>query len=178
MAIGLEIYQNNRKGGNRMFYYRPVYDGTVGEKEIAQKVQDNCTAKLSDCRAIIAEFHSVLKDYLCDSFAVQIDGLGMFKINMKSAGAIAEERWNPAEYVRGTRLVFLPELHKMHGNPQRYDKDAYSHYVMRSEICHDAKFELTAYEKKNVATYSKNGFSFPEGVSNWNQWLGRTEKKN
>ncbi|MBQ0074040.1 MAG: DNA-binding protein, partial [Prevotella sp.] len=80
MAIKLQILQDVRKSGGKMFYTRCFHEDHISTKELAKVVQDSCTAKTSDVLAIINEFHFVFNMLLRESMQVKIDELGTFRL--------------------------------------------------------------------------------------------------
>jgi predicted histone-like DNA-binding protein len=78
-------------------------------RKLAEIVQRNCTVKMSDVLAVIAELVEVMKDQMQDSKRVKLDGFGSFKIGIESKGAETAAKFTVAEHVKGLHVVFTPE---------------------------------------------------------------------
>ena len=63
MAVNYKVYQNKRKGEFKdKFYARATHGETVTIKQLAEKMQANCTVKKSDIIAVLTELSEVMKD--------------------------------------------------------------------------------------------------------------------
>ncbi len=78
MAVLYKLYQDNRDTSTHKgeWYARAKTLDTVTLNEIAQRIQDNTTAKKADALAVLTEMVEVVRDYLQKSYRVKIDGLG------------------------------------------------------------------------------------------------------
>ena len=110
MALNYKIYQSNTNNSTKgKFYARASHKETVGIKELAAVMQDNCTVKHSDIVAVLSELSEVMKQELQRGNRVRIDGLGIFKVNIRSKGAKTAQEFSAAENILGTRINFRPE---------------------------------------------------------------------
>lgn len=110
MALNYKIYQSNANNATKgKFYARASHKETVGIKELAAVMQDNCTVKHSDIVAVLSELSEVMKQELQRGNRVRIDGLGIFKVNIRSKGAKTAQEFSAAENILGTRINFRPE---------------------------------------------------------------------
>lgn len=110
MALNYKIYQSNANNSTKgKCYARASHKETVGIKELAAVMQDNCTVKHSDIVAVLSELSEVMKQELQRGNRVRIDGLGIFKVNIRSKGAKTAQEFSAAENILGTRINFRPE---------------------------------------------------------------------
>lgn len=110
MALNYKIYQSNANNSTKgKFYARASHKETVGIKELAAVMQDNCTVKHSDIVAVLSELSEVMKQELQRGNRVRIDGLGIFKVNIRSKGAKTAQEFSAAENILGTRINFRTE---------------------------------------------------------------------
>ena len=110
MALNYKIYQSKANNSTKgKFYARASHKETVGIKELAAVMQDNCTVKHSDIVAVLSELSEVMKQELQRGNRVRIDGLGIFKVNIRSKGAKTAQEFSAAENILGTRINFRPE---------------------------------------------------------------------
>jgi predicted histone-like DNA-binding protein len=79
-------------------------------KQLALKIQENVSVKKSDVKAVLDELVGVLKEWLQDSNRVKIEGLGSFKIGLKTKPADSAKEFSVAKHVVGARVNFLPEV--------------------------------------------------------------------
>lgn len=112
MALLYRLYQNNRKNSefSGKWYARAVYTNMVNLDAIAERIQRNSTAKKSDCLAVLTEMVEVIKDELQASHSVHIDGLGYFRLGLRTAPANTAADFTVNENVLGKRVNFIPEM--------------------------------------------------------------------
>ena len=114
MAVRYVLYQDNRaESKNRgKWYARAVYSKKPKTlKLMAAKIQENVSVKASDVKAVLEEMVNVLKEWLQDSNRVKIEGLGSFKIGLKTKPADTAKDFSAAKHVVGSRVNFQPETH-------------------------------------------------------------------
>ena len=107
-----KLVQNNNEKMTEAYqkwYAKAVAIGTKNLDDIAEIIQRNCTVKKSDVKAVLTELPEVLKDMLQDSYRVKIDGLGAFKMGIRSKGASSVKDFSVSENVTGMHILFLPE---------------------------------------------------------------------
>lgn len=110
MPVSYKIYKSTAKNATKGKYYaRAIYKDTVSIKELATVMQNNCTVKHSDILAVLAELAEVMKQELQRGNRVKIDGLGYFKVGIRSKGAEDVKKFTAAENITATRILFMPE---------------------------------------------------------------------
>lgn len=119
MGIQYVTYQNNRKGGNQMWYGRAVHPSTVDLDVIADRVQRICSMTRGDVLAVLTEMVSVMKDELQNSNKVRLNGLGTFYIGLQTTPAASADDFNAQDNVRGFTVNFLAEGKKQNGKVVR-----------------------------------------------------------
>ena len=113
MAVRYVLYQDKRaESKNRgKWYARAVYSKKPKTlKLMAAKIQENVSVKSSDVKAVLEEMVNVLKEWLQDSNRVKIEGLGSFKIGLKTKPADTAKDWSASKHLVGARVNFLPEI--------------------------------------------------------------------
>ncbi|MCF2578037.1 MULTISPECIES: HU family DNA-binding protein [Prevotellaceae] len=109
MAVNFKIYQSNRKGEtNGKYYARATYRETVSIKELAEVMQNNSTVKKSDIVAVLTELSEVIRQELQRGNKVKIDGIGSFKVALRSKGATSAKEFSTSDII-GSRVLFMPE---------------------------------------------------------------------
>ena len=113
MSVRYKLYQDNRSESKTYgkWYARAVYNSRPKTlKQLALKIQENVSVKKSDVKAVLDELVGVLKEWLQDSNRVKIEGLGSFKIGLKTKPADSAKEFSVAKHVVGARVNFLPEV--------------------------------------------------------------------
>ena len=111
MAVNFKIYQSNRNGNTKgQFYARAAHRDTVTIKDLAEVMQNNSTVKYSDILAVLTELSEVMRQELQRSNRVKIDGIGTFKVAVRSKGAASAKEFTVAENIKGVHVLFLPEV--------------------------------------------------------------------
>ncbi|MBR5035649.1 MAG: HU family DNA-binding protein [Prevotella sp.] len=113
MSVRYKLYQDNRSESatRGKWYARAVYNSKPKTlKQLALKIQENVSVKKSDVMAVLDELVGVLKEWLQDSNRVKIEGLGSFKIGLKTKPANTAKDFSVAKHVVGARVNFLPEV--------------------------------------------------------------------
>ena len=109
MAVFYRLYQNKRSGAKHDYWYaRAAHPQTVNLEKIAEIVQQNCSVKGSDVRAVLSELVEVMTLQLQAGNRVKLDGFGTFKIGLCSTGVEKAEDFSVARNVEPVHLLFLP----------------------------------------------------------------------
>lgn len=121
MAVLYKLWQDKRKESvnKGKWYARSWMTETTDLKKISEIVQRNCSMKKSDVNAVLTELFEVIRDELQASHRVKIDGLGSFKIGLKTIPADTEAEFAPSKNVVGKRINFLPCI-EVDENNRRY----------------------------------------------------------
>lgn len=106
MALLYVVKQNNRKGGNHMWYGRAIHPKADFDT-LCDRVQASCSMKRSDVKLVLTEFIDQMKFYLQNGYKVKWEGIGTFRIGGKSTGALEVDEFNVQENIKGAYLRFL-----------------------------------------------------------------------
>lgn len=93
---------------NGKWFARAIQLGTVDTNDMASIIQRNCSMKKSDVQAVLTELVEVMTDKLQESYAVKLDGFGIFKIGLVTKGALTQDDFTATKNVVGSRVNFLP----------------------------------------------------------------------
>ena len=113
MSVRYKLYQDNRAESTTRgkWYARAVYNQKPKTlNQLALKIQENVSVKKADVKAVLDEMVGVLKEWLQDSNRVKIEGLGSFKIGLKTKPADTAKDFTASKHVVGARVNFLPEI--------------------------------------------------------------------
>lgn len=113
MAVNYKIYQSKAENSSKNLYYaRASYGEMVDLRTLAERMQANCTVKRADIMAVLCELVDAMKLELQNSNKVRIDGLGIFKVGLKSKGANTAKEFKPQSQIVGARILFTPEARR------------------------------------------------------------------
>ena len=107
MAVLYKLYQDNRENSK----HKGSWSARAKTlNEIAQRIQDNTTAKKADALAVLTEMVEVVRDYLQKSYRVKIDGLGAFKMSLKTAPANSAKEFSASKNIKSMRALFQEDV--------------------------------------------------------------------
>ena len=100
--------QFNEKFG--VYYPAAIVMGEpVSTKAVARRLSAMCTATYADVMAVLGELAGVMADYMAQGKSVRLDGLGTFRLTLKTKGVEAEEDFDFQKQVKAVRVQFVPE---------------------------------------------------------------------
>lgn len=92
---------------------------TIDAEQVAQEVQDNCSAKRSDVELVLGELLEVLARHLKQGDRVRLKYIGLMKMELDSEKVDSPKDFDPAKHIRGVRLHLLPESRR--GRKELYE---------------------------------------------------------
>ena len=92
---------------------------TIDAEQVAQEVQDNCSAKRSDVELVLGEVLEVLARHLKQGDRVRLKYIGLMKLELDSEKVDSPKDFDPAKHIRGVRLHLLPESRR--GRKELYE---------------------------------------------------------
>lgn len=95
---------------NNHWFARSITVGTIDTNDIAEIIQRNCSMKKSDVKAVLDELVEVMTDKLQESYAVKLNGLGMFRIGITCTGAESAAEFSVNKNIVGCHVNFMPAL--------------------------------------------------------------------
>lgn len=121
MAIRYKLVQNKVSGHECFgkYYARSLTTGTVGMKDIERTIEQNCSMKRSDVRAVLTELVDTIKVKLQEGYTVDLDELGRLSLGVKSEGVYREADFNARRHITGVRVNYRPETQRR-GNGDRH----------------------------------------------------------
>lgn len=90
------------------WYGRAVSLNTVTTKDLAGEIEHATTVSYADIIAVLAELSHFIKNHLQASEIVELDGIGTFKVGLKTKFADTEAEFNNSKIV-GYRIIYNPE---------------------------------------------------------------------
>jgi len=91
-----------------------VHYNTIDTKRLCREIQDNCSLKRSDVRAVLCELSELLVRHLQEGNRVRLEGIGLLKLEIESDKVDKAEDFNVREHIRHFRLHLLPESNNGH----------------------------------------------------------------
>ena len=104
--------QDEKKHGK--WYGKAVVMNNITTKEMSEEIQENVSVKRADVIAVLAELKNVIKRNLQAGNRVVLDDIGAFKVNLRTKGAISNEKFGP-DNILGLKVIFQPEKYKHNG---------------------------------------------------------------
>lgn len=111
MSVFYKLTQNTIKDSkvNGKWFAHAATIGTVGLDKVSEVIQRNCSMKRSDVNAVLTELPEVMRDLMQQGYRVKLNGLGAFKIGLRSKGTDSVSEFNVKEHMKGSYVVFQPE---------------------------------------------------------------------
>ena len=131
MSIRYRKYQEKREGNKNYgkWYGRAVHLNNVSTKELAEEIAHATTATYADTLAVLNELSVALRRHLLNSDRVEIEGLGAFKVGIRTVAAATSADFG-AQNVKGYKVLYQP-FKRFVGNGQVTDKNRRAgNYVM------------------------------------------------
>jgi len=103
----------------KKWFARALHTETIELEDLAETMQQNCTLKVSDIVAVLAELCDALKSELQASHSVHLRGLGTFKIGINSRCVDNPKDFRPERDIVGTHILFRPDTHVQRDGTRR-----------------------------------------------------------
>lgn len=94
---------------NNHWFARSVMLGTVSTDKLAEQISYATTVTPSDCTAVLKALGVVMRENMQNSYAVRLDGIGLFKIGIKSVGSETPSEFSVSSNITGKHINFYPE---------------------------------------------------------------------
>ena len=84
---------------------------TLSTRKIAERIEKECTATLSDVRAVLFALPNVLRDEMANGNAVKLDGIGSFALSVQchKTGVANAADVDPYSQITNVKVQFRPE---------------------------------------------------------------------
>ena len=100
--------QFNEKFG--VYYPTAIVVGQpVTTKAVAKRLSGMCTVTYADVMAVLGELPGVMADLMAQGKSVRLDGLGTFRLTLKTKGVAEEDDFDFQKQVRAVRVQFVPQ---------------------------------------------------------------------
>lgn len=115
MSVLIRLKEEKReKSMNKgKFYGLRISRGVKDTSDLCVEVEKMCTCTKSDVKAVIDSLLSVIKKELLNSNIVKIDGLGSFKLGIKTIPADEATKFSAATNIVDYRVNFMPARHQV-----------------------------------------------------------------
>ena len=110
MAVLLNVYQDNRKNSNKLFYARVFSPSTLHLSDIADRIEQMCTATKADVMSVLSELVEIMNYELGNSNKILLNDFGYFSVGAKTSGALAKDEWNVTENLKSLHINFRPTM--------------------------------------------------------------------
>ena len=96
------------KAGKKLFYPRVILTGNVSTSKVAQEIAELSSLSTGDSKNVIDNLVSVMTRHLQSSESVTLDGLGTFRLSMKSTMNGVEDAAKVSATQATLQVRFLP----------------------------------------------------------------------
>lgn len=93
----------------KKWYGRAVSMGRVSTADLAEEISHSCTVTRADIMAVLIELAQVMKKHLQNSMTVDLEGLGDFRVGLKTKSADSAEDFTAAN-IYGYQILYHPEV--------------------------------------------------------------------
>ena len=108
MIMAFYKKQYNKKFG--VYYPTAIVVGQpVTTKAVAKRLSAMCTATYADVMAVLGELPGVMADLMAQGKSVRLDGLGTFRLTLKTKGVTDEEDFDLQKQLEAVRVQFVPQ---------------------------------------------------------------------
>ena len=109
MSVRYRKVQEKREGNKNYgkWYGRAIVLNNVTTKELAEEISHSTTATLSDTLAVLNELSVALRRHLLNSDRVEIEGIGAFKVGIRSVAAKTSADFG-AQNIKSYRINYQP----------------------------------------------------------------------
>ena len=109
MSVRYRKVQEKREGNKNYgkWYGRAVHLNNVSTKELAEEIAHATTATYADTLAVLNELSVALRRHLLNSDRVEIEGLGAFKVGIRTVAAATSADFG-AQNVKGYKVLYQP----------------------------------------------------------------------
>lgn len=102
-----EFSDGRQDPANGKWFAKAVHLGTVDERTLAKDIAYSCTCTEADVLAVIQALIVEINTFISDSFAVKVDGLGIFRGAISSTGAVEASEFSVSKNITGVRVNFM-----------------------------------------------------------------------
>lgn len=110
MSVRYRKVQNKIKNSTNfnLWYGRAVVLGNVSTRNLAEEISHSTTVTYADIMAVLIELSEAIKRHLLNSQSVKVDGLGTFRVGLRTTATEKKEDFNISK-IKAYSVVFLPE---------------------------------------------------------------------
>lgn len=91
------------------WYLTQEKTGTIGMNEIAKEIEGRSALSTGDVQSVLSNLVEMMPLFLKLGQTIKLEGLGSFRITVKSEGTDTPEELN-AHHVKSVKLIFQPSI--------------------------------------------------------------------
>lgn len=107
-----KIYKNNNsssKSAGLWFARADIDSKPFTTQKISKEIQENCSMKSSDVKAVLEELQGIMKRELQNGRRVVVDGVGSFKLGISTTGVETAKKFDIKKNITNVHVLFAPE---------------------------------------------------------------------
>ena len=150
--VELRKNTNARSAAFGKYYWRAVYeDHFVETEELADFIQQQASIKRSDIKATLDELGNAMKHYFELGQKVRLEGIGIFKVGMSSAG-VTDPKKATMNDITTRRVLFTPETELVVVTQSTGSKPAHVKTLVRNVIFEERRNDSSDRRKSDEET--------------------------
>ncbi len=110
MLVKGEIKSRNHYG---MYYAHTIRGAELTLEQIEERIQTNCSAKVSDVRMVMAELFSTIRLALSEGQVVNLGDLGKLYLSVTSKPVERPQDFRVDKHITGIKCKYIPCGHRM-----------------------------------------------------------------
>ena len=109
MALNVVLRKNEIKRNSTYgkYFAHVVHSQDVSMEDFAQEIQDNCSVKVSDVKAVLTELQVTMKKHLQDGHVIVLPEIGRLKLSVESEGVSDPKDFNVAKHIKRVVCRFI-----------------------------------------------------------------------
>lgn len=114
MAIFIKLYESQigPESNRGRWYARPVSQGEIGIKQLAENIQNNTSYKSGEVQGLLIELIAEMKEALQNGQTVNLEGFGRFHLKVVSKPAESREAFRVDRNIKDVKCQFVPAGHR------------------------------------------------------------------
>lgn len=119
MKYKIQKINNHTQKSYGKYVARAMHYNTITTEQLEKEIQENCSAKVSDCELVLCELAETLVRHLQAGDRVELPYIGTAKLEIMSVAVDSEKEFNPHKHIKGVKVHILPKSDK--GVKELYD---------------------------------------------------------
>lgn len=112
MHYKLQKVTNRTQKSYGKYVARAVHHNTITSDQLEEEIQQNCSAKKSDCKLVLCELAETIARHLQNGDRVVLPYIGTVKLEIESVAVDDAADFDVRKHIKGVRAHLLPKSDK------------------------------------------------------------------